>query len=76
MKQGRSDHSGRQSWKTEPKPKVVDPDSLGSFGLSTQFQKPAMFEGRGYSAPGPTSATPGPGGGRTIHRSGSQGHHK
>jgi hypothetical protein len=76
MKQGRADKSGRESWKREPKPQAIHESAVAQLGLSVQFEKKDLQGGQGYKPSGPTTASPGPGGGRTIHRSGSQGHHK
>jgi hypothetical protein len=76
MRQGRADKSGKESWKTEPKPKSVHESAAAQLGLSVQFEKKPLQDGQGYKPPGPTTAAAGPGGGRTIHPCGSQGHHK
>src|SRR5262249_18450264 len=80
---GGSQHKDVKAWKTEPKPKAIDPASVSTIGVSTQFKKPALEMGPGYrqSAMPPTgipNATKGPAGagpggfGRTIYKSGSQ----
>jgi hypothetical protein len=73
----------RAGWKTEPKPKAIDPASVSTLGMSTQFKKPDLVSGPGYRT-GPQQSTgignarkgpagAGPGGmGRTIYKSGSQ----
>ena len=76
MRQGRADKNGRESWKVEPKSRAADPEGVAQQGLSVQFEKAPVLGGRGYSVTGPRPAAAGPGGGRTIHKSGSQGHQK
>ena len=76
MRQGRADKSGRESWKTEPKPQVAHPEGVAQEGLAVQFRKTPVIGGQGFKPPGPRPAAEGPGGGRTIYRSGSQAHHK
>ena len=75
MKQGRADKSGRESWKTEPKPHAIHESAVAQQGLAVQFQKKDLQAGEGYKPPGPKPAAAGPGGGRTIHRAGTQGRH-
>ena len=56
--------------KREPIPHAVDPggaDQLGQKVGTVRAVEP-LYEGRGFKAPEPA--------GRTIHHSGSQGHHK
>ena len=79
MRQGRADKSGNAGWKTEPKAKGVDVCGVSEWGRALTWEAPDRDRAdteQGYNVRGPTRATPGPGGGRTIHRSGSQGHHK
>lgn len=76
MKQGRADRDGRESGKREPNPKAVHETAVAELGRAVQYTKSPFYAGQGYKPPGPRPSTPGPGGGRTIHRSGSQGNHK
>ena len=76
MKQGRADKDGRESWKREPNPKAVHESTVAQLGASVQFEKKPLYAGEGYKPSGPTPTVSGPGGGRTIHHSGSQGKHK
>jgi hypothetical protein len=76
MKQGRSSHSGPGGYKVEPKPKAVNPAAPGQMGMAVQFGKETLFEGEGFKKDSPGRTVAGPGGGRTIHPSGSQGRHK
>jgi hypothetical protein len=63
--------------KIEPRAKAVNVERASQIGISTRFVKDPLYEGRGYNAPvGPTSTmVSGPGGGRTVMKSGSQGTH-
>ena len=76
MRQGRADKDGRASWKVEPKPKAGNPEGVAQMGMALAFKHRPVLEGRGYAPPGPMNSALGPGGGRTIHPSGSQGKHK
>lgn len=76
MKQGRADKDGREGWKREPIPKAVHETAVSELGRAVQFDKSPLYGGKGLEHNRPGSPTPGPGGGRTIHRSGSQGKHK
>jgi len=75
MKQGRADKSGRESWKREPNPKAVHETAVAELGRAVQYKKEDFYGGRGYKGSSPRPASAGPGGGRTIHRSGTQGRH-
>ena len=73
----------KASAKVEPKSRAINPASVATLGVSTQFKKPELEMGPGYttkaqgdtgianSVKGPSGAAPG-GMGRTIYRSGSQ----
>ena len=70
-----------KGYKTEPKSKAVDPASVSTLGVSTQFKKPDLVSGPGYQTKpmGETgsrgvynSATSGPGSLRTTYKAGSQ----
>jgi hypothetical protein len=76
MRQGRASKDGRASWKVEPKPQAASPEGVAQMGMALAFKHRPVFEGRGYAPPGPDSHALGPGGGRTIYRSGSQAKHK
>jgi hypothetical protein len=84
MKQGRADIKGRYDGKVEPNPKAVNPGAVSYLGESMGNHSnegvcdpngglTPWSAGRGYAPPGPTPAVPGPGGGRTVRGSGSQG---
>src|SRR6516164_11530164 len=70
-----------KGYKTEPKAKAANVAGVAQQGVSTQFRKEPLFEGKGYS-PGemaPTgsrgvynSATSGPGSQRTVYKAGTQ----
>ena len=73
MKQGRASPDGPAGRKVEPTPHGIRPgyaDQLGQKmlhdALKTPMGAPAMH------GPTPTPQRPGPGGGRTVHPSGSQ----
>jgi hypothetical protein len=76
MRQGRASKEGRASWKVEPKSKAASPEGVAQMGMALAFKHHPMLEGRGYAPPGPDRPALGPGGGRTIYRSGSQSKHK
>jgi hypothetical protein len=76
MRQGRASKNGRASWKVEPKPHAASPEGVAQMGMALAFKHHAVHEGRGYAPPGPGTPALGPGGGRTIYRSGSQAKHK
>ena len=60
--------------KVEPRAKAMNVERVSQIGQTVSFQKGPMEEGRGYNAPvGPTNnLVSGPGGGRTVYKSGSQ----
>jgi hypothetical protein len=73
-------------WKAEPKGKAINPASVSTLGMATQFKKPNLEMGPGYQTkPQPSTgianarkghAGVGPGGGnRTIFPTGAQGTH-
>jgi hypothetical protein len=76
MRQGHASKEGRASWKVEPKPHAASPEGVGQMGMALAFKHTPMMGGKGYTPPGPDRPALGPGGGRTIHPSGSQGKHK
>jgi hypothetical protein len=76
MRQGRADKSGREGWKVEPKPKAVHESAAADLGMAVQYEKKDLYGGQGFKGPAPDRPALGPGGGRTIHHSGSQGKHK
>jgi hypothetical protein len=64
--------------KAEPKPHSINPRAVAEIGISQYFGSSELRDGKGYAAPrGPTDnvAACGVGGGRDVHRSGSQGTH-
>jgi hypothetical protein len=64
--------------KVEPRARAMDVERVSQIGASTRFvKKPTLEAGRGYNPPvGPTTnLVSGPGGGRDIHKCGSQGQH-
>ena len=63
--------------KVEPRAKAINVERVAQIGISTFLGKDPLYEGRGFNAPvGPTSTlVSGPGGGRTVMKSGSQGTH-
>jgi hypothetical protein len=63
--------------KVEPRAKAVSPAGVSHLGTSQFLGREPLYEGRGYNAPvGPTNTlVSGPGGGRTVMKSGSQGTH-
>lgn len=71
----------RSGYKVEPKARAINPASVSTLGISTQFKKPNLEMGKGYSTKpqGDTglrgnynSATSGPGSLRTTYKAGSQ----
>lgn len=76
MRQGRADKSGRGSWKTEPKGQAGSPEGIDQLGQALAFKHKPVLEGSGYNPTTTSRPALGPGGGRTIHPSGSQGKHK
>jgi len=77
MKQGRASKSGRESWKVEPKSRIVDIEDVSNLGLSRPWRKDEdVVEGLGLNPTKTNRPALGPGGGRTVYRSGSQGKHK
>jgi hypothetical protein len=83
VKQGRASRDVSESHKVEPKPKKVSEMAAAGLGEmrgshatdggDLPFKTEPLYLGRGYKAPGPSPDRAGPGGGRTIYRSGSQG---
>jgi hypothetical protein len=67
----------KQAPKLEPKPHSIDPKATSQIGLQIFLGRDALRDGKGYATPvGPTSnLVSGPGGGRTVMKSGSQGTH-
>jgi hypothetical protein len=86
MKQGRASREGAYGRKSEPMPKVVNPVKVAHFGtmqgdhatdggdLGAKIEK--LYGGAGFKKSSPPAQAIGPGGGRTVLRSGSQGKHK
>lgn len=76
MKQGRSSYTEAQK-KVEPKPRVVNPGGADQYGqhMTKASQATPVFGGAGFKKVSPPAQAAGPGGGRTVHRSGSQGKH-
>src|SRR6516164_11825799 len=71
----------RSGYKVEPKSVKINPASVATIGVSTQFKKPNLEMGKGYATKpqGDTglrgnynSATSGPGSLRTTYKAGSQ----
>jgi len=60
--------------KVEPKAKAINPAGVSHLGISQFLGREPLEGGRGFNAPvGPTNnLVSGPGGGRTIYKSGSQ----
>jgi hypothetical protein len=63
--------------KIEPRAREMNVAAVSQLGASTRFLKEDLEKGRGYNPPvGPTNnLVSGPGGGRTVMKSGSQGCH-
>jgi len=76
MKQGKADKEGKESWKVEPKNKAVSEEGIAEYGLAQGFHPRMLFAGPSFKQPSVGRNSLGPGGGRTIHPSGSQGKHK
>ena len=76
MKQGRASKDGPGGRKREPDPKAVHETAVAELGRAVQYSKSPFYGGKGLDHPGPRPSAAGPGGGRTIHHSGSQGRHK
>jgi hypothetical protein len=75
MKQGRASSNVREG-KREPISKAVHETAAAELGRAVQYEKKDLYGGKGFKASGPSPAAARPGGGRTIHRSGTQGKHK
>jgi hypothetical protein len=75
MRQGRATRDSDAGRKREPIVKKVHESAVADLGAAVQYKKEELYAGKGYQPPGPRPARAGPGGGRTIHRSGSQGKH-
>jgi len=76
VKQGRADRDVRESVKVEPRARAINPGGVDAMGQKFWHDnlKTPLRDGPGYNAPPRTTdARPGPGSGRTIHPSGSQG---
>jgi len=76
MKQGRATRDGPSGRKREPISKSVHETAVSELGRAVQYQKEDLYGGKGLKGSSPRPAAAGPGGGRTIHHSGSQGRHK
>jgi hypothetical protein len=86
MKQGKADKTVT-AYKTHPVPHAMSPRGVSQYGYATGGQLKGegrhtsvntalpVGDGKGYAGPNPSPQRPGPGGGRTVHRSGSQGRH-
>jgi hypothetical protein len=74
MKQGKSRDTDFR--KREPISKAVHETAVSELGRSLQYPKTPLYGGKGLTPPGPSPSRAGPGGGRTIHRSGTQGKHR
>ena len=71
---GSRQHVEKRKGKQEPVTHKGNPAGVGQQRLATQFEKEPITSGRGYQPYGPKSHTmQGPGAGRTIAKSGSQG---
>jgi hypothetical protein len=70
--------SHRSAPKAEPKAHAMSVERASQIGATVSFRKPPLQEGKGYEPPygitDPVKAV-GVGGGREIHKSGSQGQH-
>lgn len=62
-------------WKAEPKARAVHPGAVDQQGQSLAFKGDPLINGPGYHADAPPRQAAGPGGGRQVHKSGSQGRH-
>ena len=76
MKQGRASRDGPDGRKREPVPKAVHETAVAELGRAVQYSKSPLYGGKGLDHPHPRPTVAGPGGGRTVHRSGSQGKHR
>jgi len=83
VRQGRASRDNNAGWKVEPKPRAIVPAGVAQLGQrqgnhiteqgSTQYGGVDMAGGKGYKPPQGPAASSGVGGGRDIHRAGSQG---
>jgi hypothetical protein len=83
VKQGRASRDVSESWKREPRAKAIVPAGVAQLGQrqgnhitergSTSYGGVDMAGGKGYEPPKGPAASSGVGGGRDIHRAGSQG---
>jgi hypothetical protein len=71
---GSSQHNEAKKGKQEPVTHKGNPAGVAQQGISTAFRKEPITSGQGYQPYGPKDHTmQGPGAGRTIAKSGSQG---
>jgi len=75
MKQGHADKSGlHREMKLQPVVKAIKPGFASQIGLAMDPKGiTSKSDGRGFRGPGADTYHPGPGGGRTVHKHGSQG---
>ena len=64
-----------KGYKTEPVTKAARPREVSHIGQALAYEPDPLFEGKGYEPPPPRPQAAGPGGGRDVMRSGSQGTH-
>lgn len=77
MKQGRADKSGAAGRKVEPVSKGDSPGAVDNFGQALAYRGGGQLATEAaFQGPRPPKQGIGPGGGRTVHHSGSQGKHR
>lgn len=77
MKQGKARVDGQSDWKTEPRPKAVNPAGVNQLGnhLGNPQAVERLYGGLGYKQVGSATlgkGNQGPGAHRTVHPTGSQ----
>ena len=75
MKQGRADsHNVARDHKVVPTPQAIKPGFVSQIGLAMDPKAiTSRSDGKGFRGPAADTYKAGPGGGRTVHKSGSQG---
>jgi hypothetical protein len=87
MKQGRADKTTTDHKVAHPTTHDMSPRGVSQYGYATGSRLTStghyttensalpIKQGRGYEGPTPPAQGVGPGGGRTVHKSGTQGRH-
>ena len=75
MKQGHADKSGlHREMKVQPSVQAIKPGFVSQIGIAMDPKGiTSRSDGKGFRGPAADTYKAGPGGGRTVHKSGSQG---